>query len=451
MRILWAGALSLAACGGGERGGDPLPKETEPDSGVTIPVGLDAGLSNDAGVTQVPDSGEPPGPCPAGAEGCACTSSLGIDDEVLLQDTCQPGLLCVPWDVQSGRTELTGPVQSCVRPCNANTDCAVGQVCGGTRFGPESGAAKICLDRVAQYDEPCGLARSFDSRLPDVELDTPGEIVGCDPWSACLTGFFTDQNPDEGVCLALCHTDSDCGGPTPYCNPDVFADYDGQPVGICSTGKYGQGALCGKGTPTKLGLTSRCDTAPDAHPNLRCIHTPGVPEGKGTCIPRCNTTTELCRPAGPSGLPQTCVPFPEIYGPESDFVGLCSVTCDNLPDSCEGPGTHGLGQFCAGPFSYSEVGNSLTFCADRSASPWNLATYDSSGQVIRQSLDCSEDETRCPEPSFCVDDGAGGGMCAIGCSTTPEATEPTCAEMMGSATAVCAPIFSATTGVCGGA
>ncbi|MCA9550924.1 MAG: hypothetical protein KC933_12895 [Myxococcales bacterium] len=472
--ILTASALALGGCSGDRRSNAPRGVK-KPDSGIAADTGVsvdsgaedsgvtelpdtglpgpDSGMSADAGLPDsgmadsgVTDSGVPPGPCPAGTEGCACASTIGPNDTAFLQDDCQSSLLCVPWDVLSGRTDLTGPVQSCVRPCSVNSDCGVGQVCGDSGFDAASGAPRICMDRQAQFDEFCGLSRSLVSRVPNVSLNTAGSIVGCGGTSTCVTGVFSDISPDEGVCLSFCQSNADCGGATPYCNPGMFIDANGQPLGVCSTGKYGQGQVCGTTDLSKVGVASRCDSAADAHPNLSCIGTPDVPSGKGVCIALCNNTTDPCRSTGPSGLVQTCTAFPEIFPVGSDFTGLCSVACDNFPDKCTGTGGQGAGQYCSGAFQFSQTGNAFSLCADRYGPSWTLSTFDSTAQLVSVGDNCVSDATRCPEPSACLGDGAGGGLCAIGCDTTGAA--PTCAQLTGSGTAVCATL-SAPAGLCG--
>lgn len=440
----------MPACSGGD---EPT------DGGIADSGPKDSGTNNnnnnntDAGVvdTGVVDTGVITEPCPTGTEGCGCTSNIGPNDTAFLQDNCEAGMVCVPFDLLTGRNDLTGPVQSCVKTCSTDADCGAGQTCAETGFGEASGAGSICMDRIAQYDEPCGFSRGLVSRVPDVELMTSGEIVGCAQGTECLIGVFGDIHPDEGLCLAFCQNDGECGGSTPYCNPKVFTSSSTVTpfIGVCSTGKYGQGGLCGSENPAKLGVASRCDSSDAAHPNMACFGTPDVPDGLGACIALCNTTDSACRPNGPSGLAQTCVPFPEIFDPGDDFSGLCSVECDNFPDNCAGDGA-GVGQYCSGPFQFSQTGNSFSFCADRTTPSWVGATFNSQGMVVSQGDNCGGNATKCPEPGFCAGDGSGNGLCVVGCNTSTTAMTTACSTLLNSPTAVClGGIFTEPAGLCG--
>src|SRR5262245_48833389 len=76
------------------------------------------------------DDGRPgdPDPCPNGSEGCECTST---STTVFLQEICEEGLLCVPWDQLSGlnSSQLEGRVKTCVKPCSRDSDCGRDRFC----------------------------------------------------------------------------------------------------------------------------------------------------------------------------------------------------------------------------------------------------------------------------------------------------------------------------------
>lgn len=453
-----AGSLALAGCGGDGESNNKTDSGI-PDSGVVADTGVetDGGTTADTGMPA--DSGAPPAPCPEGTEGCACESMLGPDDVAFLQDNCEADMLCVPWDAISQRTDLTGPVQSCVRPCSTDADCGSGQTCAPSIFGEETGAASICMDRIADYDEYCGFSRGLTSRVPDVSLETSGEIVGCAEGYTCTVGTFSDSHPDEGICLQFCEEGDTCPTETPYCNPALFSRTSSTgetiPVGACSVGRFDQGSTCGSTDTAKVGIASRCDSSDAAIPNLACFGTPDVPDGLGVCIALCNDGAEACAATDGSGLDQSCIAIPEIFDPAtSDFTGICGSACeDNFPDICAGDGTQGLGQYCSGPFQFSQDGNGFAFCADRNGPAYAPAQFDGMGMAVNLGDSCTDDSTRCPEPSFCLDPGDGNAICVVGCvetsSTTPNAE--LCSTLLGSSTATCATgLFQAPElGVCG--
>lgn len=450
-----AGSLALAGCSGDEDNNTNNTNNTIPDSGVvdtpdsgdmTNNGGMDAGMGG-------MDAMMPPSPCPIGTEGCACTSNLGPDDTAFLQDDCEADLLCIPFDLISQRTDLTGPLQSCVKPCSTDADCGTGQTCAASGFAEETGAAFICTDRIAQYDEFCGFSRGLISRVPDIDLETRGEIVGCPDGVTCARFGFV--HPDEGICLNFCEDDSECtglnlpNGDFDYCNPNVFTTGSTGTIGTCSLNKIGQGGLCGT-----EGFSRRCDTADDATPNLACFGTPGLPEDTGLCVALCNATDEPCRPLDEGGGEQSCVLTPDVFNPASAFRGLCGSSCTgNFPDTCTGMGSEGVGSYCAGPFAFPDS-DSFTFCADRSTPVFNAGDFNSQGQAADLGDDCIVNgeafSYRCPEPAFCLDDGT-RGICIVGCTQTSSAPGTLCTDLLMSETATCANpgIFNEPFGLCG--
>ena len=146
-----ASALTLSACGSSdEPDGGTTPTDTgtgTPDTGI-FP---DAGFPMDANTTDMGprdmgtgDTGSTDvvvvDPCTDGEEGCECTSS--ITALPFLQDDCQAGLVCIPWDALSGRTDLTDAFQTCVKPCTTDTECGTGRVCTNA-FGFAAAVAEV--------------------------------------------------------------------------------------------------------------------------------------------------------------------------------------------------------------------------------------------------------------------------------------------------------------------
>ncbi len=183
----WLGLLLLAGCqeapttllGGSGDGDQGVRDQGARDGSVVGPRDFgsrDAGEPADApdfpdaptGRDRVPgdlpgrDIGDPPPPpCRfgAGTSGCQCTSTRVPDSPRFLQDDCNPNLLCVDWDNLSGRTNLTGAFQSCVQPCVSDANCNAGWQCRPSGLNRDSGAEKVCVQRVAGFDEFCGFSR----------------------------------------------------------------------------------------------------------------------------------------------------------------------------------------------------------------------------------------------------------------------------------------------------
>lgn len=444
-----AGMLALAGCSGGDEPDagsipDTGPRDTgtndTPDSGVNM---------SDSGMMGQPDSGPPPSPCPIGTEGCGCTSTLGPDDMAFKQDNCEAAMLCVPFDLISGRQDLTGPVQSCVKPCSTTADCGSGQTCVDTGYGEATMANRICVDRVAGFDEACGFSRGLTSRVPDVTLNTSGEMVGCAEGYSCTIGTFGDLHPDEGLCIAFCEEGDTCPAETPYCSPGVFSrtSTSGEqiPVGACSVGKFTQGSICGSTNPDKFGVTARCDTSEDTPENTFCIPIGGLtPDGQGICMTICDDGADFgpCQGSEPDGTEQFC------SGPFfTSGAGVCTAGCTNYPDRCSGDGEFGNGRFCMA-YLGDDDGNTVGVCMDRRDPILRPATFDAAGNAVSQGDNCfaaggSTAFTQCPNPGHCeiVDFQQGIGLCVYGCETATSTGPESCIDVLGTQTATCAQVF----------
>lgn len=425
---------------------DPLDAGAPVDSGVW-PDPIDAGFW-DSG--RVPDAGPPPPP-PArclpgsdGREGCGCEASLS--PERFEQDDCRAGLLCVPYDALSGRSDLSGPVQICQRPCTTDRDCGVGRVCVDSGFGASSGLPRVCVDRVADYDGFCGFGRGLVAQVPDASMQTPGEQVGCPASSTCLTGIYSDLNPDEGVCLGLCEADTDCAEPFPYCNPAVFRrtgpDGTSVDVGICAPRRYGQGSICGTTDPDLSGAAFGCDTSAATPAHTRCVPLTGVlPSGQGMCMTTCDANRP-CTSREPDGSPQTCAM--DFF---SSGAGVCASGCTNYPDTCSGAGAEGLGRVCMDYFSSGS--GPVGLCVDRTGPPLAAASLDDEGNVRSPGDNCLPLSgvpgfTQCPVGTHCelVDVRQGFGICAAGCGTVgTAASDAQCRQALGIGSAVCTQVF----------
>lgn len=459
-----AGSLALAGCSGDENNNNTNNNNVIADSGVDAGV-TDTGVIPDAGPV---DTGVviPPPPCPPGTEGCACNSTLGPDDTAFLADDCtEANNVCVPFDLISGAQDLTGAVQSCVRTCSTDADCGSGQTCAPTGYGEETGAASICMDRIAGFDEFCGYSRGLTSRKPDVTLETSGEIVGCSAGFDCFIGVFGDLHPDEGLCIATCEADAECPAETPYCNPEVFVRTSSSgeqlPVGSCATGKYGQGSICGSDNPAKAGFASGCDTSASTPDNTFCVPIGGLtPDGFGICMTICDDGAQYgpCTGVEPNGTAQTC-----SGGFFTSGAGVCKSDCTNYPDECSGDGEYGNGRFCMALLS-DDQDVPVGICMDRRDPILVATTFDADGNIAQQGDNCfgtggSLAFTQCPNPGHCeiVDFQQGIGLCVFGCGETGTATSAAyCDSALGTTgTATCAQVFQAggqpvtTQGLCG--
>ncbi len=462
-----AGSLAMAGCSGDTTETNNKTNNGTPDSGVVTDTGVvpDSGVVADAGRPDMGVPPPPPPPCPPGEEGCACTSNIGPDDMAFLQDDCEVDLLCVPFDLISGRQDLTGPLQSCVKTCTTDAECGSGQTCATTGYGDETGAASICMDRIAGFDEYCGYSRGLTSRVPDVTLETSGEIVGCQDGYDCFIGVFGDLHPDEGLCVATCEADTECPSDTPYCNPQVFSQTStaGEtiPIGSCSTGKFTQGSICGSADPAKVGNASGCDTSSDTPDNTFCVPIGGLtPDGLGICMTICDDGGQFgaCTGTEPDGSAQTC-----SGGFFTSGAGVCTSGCTNFPDTCSGDGEFGNGRFCMAYLSDDNM-DPVGICMDRRDPILVGATFDGSGNAVNQGDNCfaaggSLAFTQCPNPGHCeiVDFQQGVGLCVMGCGDTGTAESATyCDSALGlTGTGTCAAAFQmggapiTTQGLCG--
>lgn len=449
-----AGSLAMAGCSGDDT---PKTNNNNTNNNTNTDAGLaDTGVVPDTGVIDTGVDGgvppPPPPPCPPGTEGCACTSNIGPDDMAFLADDCtEPSNLCVPFDLISGRQDLTGALQSCVRTCATDADCGGTQTCATTGYGDETGAASICMDRIAGFDEYCGYSRGLTSRVPDVSLETSGEIVGCQDGYDCFIGVFGDLHPDEGLCVATCEADAECPTDTPYCNPEVFTQTatSGEtiPIGSCSTGKFTQGSICGSADPAKVGNASGCDTSADTPDNTFCVPIGGLtPDGVGICMTICDDGGQFgaCTGLEPDGSAQTC-----SGGFFTSGAGVCTSGCSNFPDACSGDGEFGNGRFCMSYLTDDNM-DPVGICMDRRDPILVGATFDGSGNLLTQGDNCfgsggSLAFTQCPNPGHCeiIDFQAGTGVCVMGCGDTGTVESATyCDSALGiTGTGTCAAAF----------
>lgn len=384
---------------------------------------------------------EPPGDC----EGCECTSTAIAVSFPFTQETCQPGLLCVHWDLMSGLTigaELEGPVKSCLRPCESDRHCGAGQRCASLGLSRETGAGRVCVDDVAGFDEYCSGSRSNVERMSDPAIvDGISSITACETGLTCQFFQFPNAfNPDESLCAALCETDADCAGVPglPYCNPRAIEapSPNGAPRGICSDGKHPNGALCGSNDPDKIfRLATGCDTSVEtcgmnreACPFCVSINLDAnqslTPEGMGICMSMCNDSN-------PCAGGRSCIP--QIF---STGDGACSDDCRVMPDTCPGVGSLGNGQDCL------DLNIDASFCIDRVAPSLIPATWDSAGMILTAGDDCTGDLEnysyfRCPDGSTCTPTQE-QGFCIYGCTfADPTSGDALCKTLLNSTSAVC--------------
>ncbi|MEL7368239.1 MAG: hypothetical protein AAFN74_04960 [Myxococcota bacterium] len=440
--IAMSGALALVGCSG-----DESPPNNNnmgmPDTGV-----VDSGQP-DSGIF-VPDTGVVPDP-EEGTEGFACDSTFTPEDTTVRQDNCDPGLLCMPWDELSGNPLLTGPVQSCVRPCDVDQDCGTNddnspRFCVETIFNEASGVGRICVDELSEAGGFCGLSKLAPSQFPNVPLRTLGRQVGCTEDADCRIDLFSNLvHPDEGVCVRICDSDDECAAPTPFCNPGALQGVqNGEPVaiGLCTDRPRGVGSLCGTSDVTNTGLTSGCDTSSTAVAT-ECIRNPAitgvpVPDGLGVCTPVCNDelACELVDPV----LGETTCSEPFItFGTSTVAFGVCGNGCTQFPDTCGDMGGQGAGRFCDG----SPVPGSL-FCVDVIPEPLTPGMLVDSTPDLNVGDNCvSATEPlalSCPAGSSCYIVNAAGtqGRCFFGCSRAPEADPEVCNQLLNVSSSTCA-------------
>ena len=452
MAMAMAGALALAGCS--DDGNDPDNNNTIPDSGIP-----DTGTGNntmDAGEFTPPDVGFvdvgfAPDDCPDGEEGCECTSTFVVPDSTAFAvDDCEAGLLCIPWDDLSGRNDLTGPVQSCVRPCQTDADCGTNadgtqRACVDSAFDMATGAGRICVDAVVEDDVGCSFSKLGASLATGIdELLQPGRMTGCRDGTVCQNLTLGFVHPDEGICLNFCDADADCTQPeTPYCNPQVFSrTVDGETVGVgvCNESRKEIGALCGSEIEGSQGIVTGCDTSTTTPVNTFCI--PGglvglpLPDGLGVCNAVCNDDFP-CEGVDPALGPTTCSDTYLTLGDLS--IGVCGTGCTAFPNDCAGDGPLGAGRFCAGAGGVEGA----DFCMEVLPPPLEPGVIQ--GGIINQNAggNCLEPDSTsfmsCPQGSTCFADNNGTrGWCFFGCSLAPDADPEVCSDFLGTTTATCA-------------
>lgn len=290
--------------------------------------------------------------------------------------------------------------------------------------------------------------------MPETEIQTGPNLVGCSGGTTCLRNFFTDVHPDEGVCMEVCDSNADCPTGLPYCNPAVFqgANANGQPttIGVCSDRQRGLGSLCGTADPNKLGIITGCDTSASTPAGTLCV--PGqanllgldLPAGLGLCATLCNAG----RPCGsdPALGPMTCSPSFLTF--QNEQVGLCGSNCTQFPNSCTGPGGLGAGRFC-GPAATEGA----EFCVE--VVPPTLIPGTIANGILDQNsgdncLANPGDQLSCPQGSHCIA-GPNGlrGWCLFGCSRATGAPN-TCDQALGSTNTRCEQLLTdETVGLCG--
>lgn len=452
------GALALMGCDGG--GDDTTDDITKPpaDSGVIPDAGdTDSGVTPDSGMpdTGMRDDAGTVDPCPDGEEGCECSSTLQPDGTAFLQDDCDSGLLCIPWDIVTGRQDdVIGPVHSCVQPCTADADCGSGRFCRNMGFTPESGAEMFCVDEEAEVDQFCGGSRLSVSKLPGdmgmVPYQTAGTIVGCPTGTDCTIGVFGDVHPDEGICLNLCTEQADCGGDYPNCNLIFQSQTSTEASGVCSGEIRGIGAACGAGRGVfdadKVGLTERCDASVEG---MGCFGVDGLfPSGVGFCAQPCDNATPCTESEAGIGN-YTCTAAPGAMMGE----GFCTIDCSNFPENCEGQGTYDAGRMCYEGLAFvPQMGDPipLPFCMDRLSPALDITVLTPDAMAIASQGGNCEDPAdmlsfmKCPEGTFCeIVMQNQLGVCLAGCvrsSTTPAGMQGGC-EILGTQTATCAPYY----------
>jgi hypothetical protein len=468
MAILASGAMAITACSD-----DDDPDAGPNDSGV-VNNQMDATEGGDAEVTDVrvdagridagdggrPDTGiAPPDRCINGTEGCECTSTATAAVVPFRQESCAtPDLVCVPWDLISGlaiggaNPQLEGEVKTCLKPCTADAECGANRQCRSFGFTEESGAGRVCVDRVASFDEFCSGSRNDVEQIVDpAVMDGADEIIACADGLTCQLFTFADSfNPEESLCVEFCETNTDCTHPElPYCNPRFFASTStSNPfLGVCTDGPHPNGALCGSSDPNKVfRVSTGCDTSVDtcganADACPVCVginfdaNTSLTPEGQGICMSPCSANV-------PCADQRTCIPN---FFQGGD--GVCSDSCTSIPETCPGMGSLGNGEDCL------ELGEGSSFCVDRYTPVLAPSRWSTVGQITLPGDDCAGDLGnysffRCPDDSTCLPT-AEQGFCVYGCvPRDPVQGTPLCQTILGTATATCTEP-QAGFGVCG--
>lgn len=461
--LLMTGAMALTACSGDD---DP-PADAGIQPGTDATTTIDGGEDDDDGGMNNPDARADAGDggrrdmgvvdrCPDGTEGCECTSTATAAAVPFRQENCAADLLCIPWDQISGlqiggaNPELEAEVKTCAKACNVDADCGANRFCKSFGFTPESGVEKICVDRVASYDEPCSGSRNDREEVVDPGVtDMLDEIVACQDGLTCqLFTFGNSFNPDESLCIEFCETNADCTHPDlGYCNTRFFASTStSNPfLGVCGDAPHPNGAICGSSDPNKLfRVSTACDTSvetcgPNADACPVCVsinldaNNSLTPEGQGICMSACNANTP-CNEG-------TCVP---------DFFtggdGVCSNGCTAIPETCEGTGSLGNGEDCL------ELADA-TFCVDRYVPALAPSQWSTAGQITVPGDDCVGDLAnysffRCPDGSTCLPTEE-QGFCVFGCTPRdPVNGTALCQDLLGTMTATCTEP-QAGFGVCG--
>jgi hypothetical protein len=428
-----------AEADGGEPAEAGLPDaDGYPDAFVC--EGRDASVGLDRGPTTMH------GPCVNNTEGCTCTSTVTMQPLPFAQESCEGGLVCVHWDNISGLAvgmELEGEVKTCVRPCVDHADCGPDRYCAAA-FPFDAAAVgfeKVCVDRLAGYDEVCSGSRLATEQIVDPAVASlADDIVACEEGLTCqLFTFGNAFNPDEGVCANLCQSDADCCGreDLPYCNPRFFATTDPMNpfLGMCSDNRHPNGAICGSTDPNKIfRISTGCDTSeytcgPDG---LSCPVCVGInldqnnsltPTGTGICMSPCDATA-------PCWDNRTCIPNFFQSG-----QGVCSDTCTSLPETCPGTGSLGNGQDCL------ELQGGASFCTDR-YTPALVASTWANGMITAPGGDCTGDLEnysffRCPDHATCLPT-MDQGFCVFGCRfMDPMLGDTLCQTILNAPTATC--------------
>lgn len=428
---------------------DARPVDAEPDAGPR-----EAG-SEDAAPADV---GVPFGPCEDNTEGCPCTDANREPSRrlELVQGTCQDGLLCLPWDLFSGRSgDVTSSVAACLKPCAADSDCRSDprypdRVCTSSLPFSDTGTTSFCVDELALPDQYCGGSRNTESAVPGVPIRTGHRMLGCTA-GECLFGAFGDIHPDEGVCAEVCFNDLECPSRTrPVCNL-IFTAHPPY-VGVCSASPLpGRGDFCGTNDPSKRGLLSRCSEN-DRGEILICAGGEQY-DGIGFCIELCGTAHSC---VGETSVPSSC----EIIDPvDTEAGGVCLGSCENAPNNCDGSngGQFGEGHFCFENWHEFDIAGGLPFidCMSRRPQdpPFTFSFFDRYGRNIEvMGSNCADPSTPlgfagCPKPGYCIELGPDQGACVVGCDLT-RSDRGGCEEVDGlvAGTTTCTPALTTASG-----
>ncbi len=479
LALTMAGALAFGCSGGDDNSDDVVirdsgPNNTTPDAGMRDGGGGGGPVCGDGvcenGMNGTEDKGERfvncsmdcPAPdfCPDGTEGCECSSTFTPGDTSFGQDDCvDADNLCIPWDVLSGRgMEVMLPDQTCVKTCATDADCGANRFCKNMDFqGASASVGSICVDRLAGIDEYCGASKNTAVLVTNegADVKTDDEQVGCAGDAVCLFNALGELNPDEGACVQLCGRagDANCPAEFPYCNPGLL-EVDTSTAGLCSVGRLGFGAWGGfTEDPNLAGFASICDQADPADLVLLGLQVIGIPAG--VCIEECNS--------GGTSPDQNCVstdatnPVECVVLDAATGDGVCIHTnVEQLPDTCGGGGSYGNGRTGFGVV-FGDARIPANWCVDRLDPVLTVSSLSTAGQLSSQGDNCAArplDEYRCPDPTLCAGDGAGNGVCLVGCSIV---NDPTYCEdtltALGLPTSMATCVMTGTStvvGLCGG-